>query len=470
MAEIFVNQIITDAGFSLIAAATSSNPVEYIGALSNATIPSDPTDRDSYTGRAGMVDAASATDNVARIVASFLNNDLDSPQPVKAIALLGKLSSYPDSNAVVVAYAADPNSEIVLPRASAPDQVTRFAFNLTFNPGSTISVFQTGDATVEDLLDLVSCHKPGQPTVGADQDIYGKKHFKTTAYFGGSQVNLAADVSGGQYYLALTGMKPELDGVQPRFVVGYSSTRDRNEITFQGTKTWSFYKEDFSPISSGCTIGYGTDNPPKINADIVTAESVGTNARHVPSIFATHVYASNLHGPLSGDVTSDIVKTNSIQTNDPSVTISLSANIVPTAGYALGELDHRFSEIHAEEVHAPVLHGNLAGNIPHPSVDLVPSVGSIFLACINTNINYNNNLKMGTLIEFASGGNTPSFVTSLRTADLGYDNSVDNRCVFSATDPQWATGKYVCLSGARGGTSSTSGHGYYLWCLLMRIE
>ena len=469
MAVIFYNQVITQAGYNLIAQATATNPIVYVKGYSNASIPSSYIDPSLYTGIQGVIDASSAEDNIARIVVSYGNSATSSSQAVKAIAISARLASETDADAVIFAYCADPDSTIVFPPNTSVAQTTRFAFNISIDPSETMVVTQSGDATLSDLGRLVSCHKAGNPSEGIDQDIYGKKHFKTTAYFGGSQVNLAADVSGGQYYLALTGMKPELD-VQPRFVVGYSSTRDRNEITFQGTKTWSFYKEDFSPISSGCTIGYGTENPPKINADTVTAQSVGTNARPVTSIFATHVYASNLHGPLSGDVNADIVKTNSIQTNDPSVTISLSASLVPTAGYALGALDHRFSEIHAEEVHAPVLHGNLSGNIPQPSVDLVPPVGSIFLACINTNNNYNNDLKMGTIIQFSSGGNTPSFVTSLRTANLGYDDYVNTRANLSATDPQWATGKYACLSGAKGGTSSTSGHGYYLWCLLMRIE
>ena len=303
MPQIFSTQIITEAGLALAAQATSTNMIQFVDALSCATVPDDPREISQYTGRVGTIDAASATDNVARIVVAFMNALDDNPQAMKAIALTGKLASEPDSAAVIVAYAYDSASSIVLPRASAPDQVMRFAFNLAFNAGETVSVFQTGDATVEDLLDLVSCHKPGQPTVGADQDVYGKKYFKNTAYFGGGQISIAADVSGGQYNLALTGMKPELDGVQPRFVVGYSLTRDRNEITFQGTKTWSFYKEDFSPISEGCTIGYGTDNPPKINATIITAMDVGKTTNPVRAVFANNVYTAStggFHGSLYG--------------------------------------------------------------------------------------------------------------------------------------------------------------------------
>lgn len=382
MAEIFVNQIITEAGYNIIAEATSSNPVEYIGALSNASVPSDPTDRASYTGRAGQVDAASATENVARIIASYLNNDLDSPQPVKAIALLGKLSSQSDAQAVIVAYAADPNSEIVLPRASAPEQVTRFAFNLAFTQGTAISVFQTGDATIEDLSRLVSCHKAGQPTVGADQTILGHKTFEDTVYVSTMQATSATD----RILIASRGAS------NPCAVsVGWQPSISRNAVMIGGASYgWVFDNQYLKPlVASTSQIGTPTE---KVNT--IYAGALGDSNNRTGTVYA-----------IVSDATA--IRTNAISSaND---TIALEKTILPNTPetYNLGNSQYKFNEIHAQSFHGSLQgdatgtfngsffgtsygehHGDVEGKIPTPTevteqdISQNMPVGSIFFATV----------------------------------------------------------------------------------------
>lgn len=385
MAEIFVNQVITEAGYNLIAEATSSNPIEYIGALSNATVPSDPTDRSSYTGRAGQVDAASATENVARIIASFLNNDLDSPQPVKAIALLGKLSSQPDAQAVVVAYAADPDSEIVLPRSSAPSQVTRFAFNLAFTQGTAISVFQTGDATIEDLNRLVSCHRAGQPTVGEAQTILGKKTFEDTIYASIVQATSAQ----GRVLIASRGASNPC-----AVTVGWHPNISRNAVVVGGASYgWIFDNQYMRPlVASTSQIGTPTD---KVNKTYFA--SIGDSNNRTGTVYA-----------IVSDATA--IRTNAI--TSASDTIALEKTILPSTPetYNLGNSQYKFNEIHTRYIYGTLVggstggvftnmtasgtftgafNGDLSGLIPQPTeaaedATYQPApIGSIVLAIIN---------------------------------------------------------------------------------------
>lgn len=174
MANVFSNQVITAAGLSLAATATSSNPIVWTGAFSCATVPQDPEDKSAYTGITGEIDTASATQNVARMVVGFTNN-AQQPQQVKAIALLGRLANQSDEYVVIAAYCYDSNSEIVFPATDM--QRTRFAFNLIFNGVSTVTVTQTGDLTVADSERFVSCHKAGNPNAGEDQTIFGDKYW-----------------------------------------------------------------------------------------------------------------------------------------------------------------------------------------------------------------------------------------------------------------------------------------------------
>lgn len=175
MAGVFSNQVVTVAGRTLIASATATNQIVFVKALSATTVPADPSVTSGYDGVQGTVTSSSATNNVARVVTSYNNSPTSAPQPVKAIALMGKLASQSDAEAVIFAYCTDSDSEIFFPGNNAPDQITRFAYNIAFEGTAPLEVTEAGAASLSDLDRFVSCHRAGDPTHGEDQTILGDK-------------------------------------------------------------------------------------------------------------------------------------------------------------------------------------------------------------------------------------------------------------------------------------------------------
>ena len=130
-----------------------------------------------YDGVQGTITSSSATNNVARVVTSYNNSPSNAPQPVKAIALMGKLASQSDAEAVIFAYCTDSGSEIYFPGNNAPEQITRFAYNIAFEGDAPLEVTEAGAASLSDLDRFVSLHRAGDPTTGESQVIRGRKTF-----------------------------------------------------------------------------------------------------------------------------------------------------------------------------------------------------------------------------------------------------------------------------------------------------
>ena len=181
--HLFENQTITQEGLNLIAHATASDAIVYTKALSNATVPADPSNVSSYSGKVGKIDSASSSGNAARITLAFGNSDTISSQVVKCVALMGKLQSE-SGDGVIVAYCSSGESSITLPSSSDEPCVTRFVVNLVMSSGSdsTINVVESGVASLSDLSRFVSTHKVGSPE-GEDQTIKGKKTFTDQTTF-----------------------------------------------------------------------------------------------------------------------------------------------------------------------------------------------------------------------------------------------------------------------------------------------
>ena len=177
MAGVFSDQVVTVAGRTLIASATATNQIVFVKALSATTVPADPSVTTGYDGVQGTITSSSATNNIARVVTSYNNASTSAPQPVKAIALMGKLASQSDSEAVIFAYCTDADSEIYFPAKNAPEQITRFAYNVAFEGNSPLEVTEAGAASLSDLDRFVSCHRAGDPTTGEVQTIRGRKTF-----------------------------------------------------------------------------------------------------------------------------------------------------------------------------------------------------------------------------------------------------------------------------------------------------
>ena len=193
MAGVFSSQVVTVAGRTLIASATATNQISFVKALSATTVPADPSVTSGYDGVQGTITSSSATNNVARVVTSYSNAPTSASQPVKAIALMGKLASQSDSEAVIFAYCTDVDSEIFFPGNGAPDQITRFAYNIAFEGNAPLEVTEVGGASLSDLDRFVSLHRAGDPTTGEDQSIKGAKTFDGEVTLKGA-VHMSADI------------------------------------------------------------------------------------------------------------------------------------------------------------------------------------------------------------------------------------------------------------------------------------
>ena len=193
MAGVFSSQVVTVAGRSLIASATATNQIVFVKALSATTVPADPSVTTGYDGVQGTITSSSATNNVARVVTSYNNTNTSTPQPVKAIALMGRLASQPDADAVIFAYCTDSGSEIYFPGNNAPEQITRFAYNIAFEGDAPLEVTEAGAASLSDLNRFVSLHRAGDPTHGEDQEIKGSKTFDGEVTLKGA-VHMSANI------------------------------------------------------------------------------------------------------------------------------------------------------------------------------------------------------------------------------------------------------------------------------------
>lgn len=193
MAGVFSSQVVTVAGRTLIASATATNQIVFVKALSATTVPADPSVTSGYDGVEGSVTSSSATNNVARVVTSYSNAPSSASQPVKAIALMGRLASQSDAEAVIFAYCTDVDSEIYFPGNNAPDQITRFAYNIAFEGNAPLEVTEAGAASLSDLDRFVSLHRAGDPTTGEDQSIKGSKTFNGEVTLKNS-VHMSADI------------------------------------------------------------------------------------------------------------------------------------------------------------------------------------------------------------------------------------------------------------------------------------
>ena len=181
--HLFENQTITQEGLNLIAHATAADAIVYTKALSNATVPADPSNVSSYSGKVGTIASSSSSGNAARITLAFENSDTMSSQAVKCVALMGRLQSE-SGDGVIVAYCSSGESSITLPSSLDAPCVTRFVVNLVMSAGSdsTINVVESGVASLSDLSRFVSTHKVGSPE-GEAQTIRGAKTFADQATF-----------------------------------------------------------------------------------------------------------------------------------------------------------------------------------------------------------------------------------------------------------------------------------------------
>ena len=278
MAGVFSSQVVTVAGRTLIASATATNQIVFVKALSAPTVPTDPSEPSGYVGMQGSVTSSSSTNNVARVVTSYKNANLNAPQPVKAIALTGRLASQSDSEAVIFAYCTDSDSEIYFPGNNAPEQITRFAFNIAFEGNAPLEVTEAGAASLSDLERFVSLHRAGDPTTGEEQTIKGSKTFDGEVTLK-RYVHMSADIvptKGSTYKIG--------DSVESRLSDVYTETLHASTIIGGDT------------IASNWNIEVGNSVMPETSTvtESVSSVSIGAGNARFGSVYAGAVNGVNL--------------------------------------------------------------------------------------------------------------------------------------------------------------------------------
>ena len=293
MAGVFSSQVVTVAGRSLIASATATNQIVFVKALSAGSVPADPSQTSGYDGVQGTITSSSATNNVARVVTSYNNTNTNAPQPVKAIALMGKLASQSDAEAVIFAYCTDSGSEIYFPGNNAPEQITRFAYNIAFEGDAPLEVTEAGAASLSDLDRFVSLHRAGDPTTGESQVIRGRKTFT-------NEITLQSTLSSSSL-IKTTGAVSGSTGIfGEAYLQTPAGSRNMHATTAQASTTLAFKtvpvaitSETNVSIATTGVIDVSTTNGINVQSDVSPKQtdtySLGSSSRRWNTIVAQYV-------------------------------------------------------------------------------------------------------------------------------------------------------------------------------------
>ena len=157
---------------------------------------------------------------------------------------------------------------------------------------------------------MVSCHRAGQPTVGADQTIYGEKTFKDTIKAG----QIQSDGADSGYHLLVAGGKNNPKGVK----IGWDSA-DNTDQVYIGGMGGGFRFRDTLMISDPVGVGaLGTSQYPlgQVVANTliasttigttqnqvpqIYAQQIGSNSNKVNTIYAINYYGGTFHGTFQG--------------------------------------------------------------------------------------------------------------------------------------------------------------------------
>lgn len=227
----FLYNVITQAGAALIAQATAANQIVFVAALSKVTAATSAEELSVqpaswYDGKAGSIAAASATDNVARVVASWQPSG--SRQAAKSMCVTARLASQTDAQAVPVIALSDPDSTIELPGTDDTGGAVSIPFLADINASGDVEATPGAAASIADLARFVSLHSAGNPTAGDAQAIYGQKSFKN----GLKTDSISADTSSATYITI-----PRIENTLIKTDYIYPKT-DNEKVTFAtGIKT-----------------------------------------------------------------------------------------------------------------------------------------------------------------------------------------------------------------------------------------
>lgn len=495
MANPFSINVVTPAGSALIAQATATNQIVFIGAKSATVAATDAEDLAGkdisfYDGASGTIDACSATNNVAKIVSRF-GNTSGAAQIVKSVCILGRLVNQTDAQAVIVAAMSDDASEIYLPSSASPTQIIRFPFNITVNADEDIETAYADGATIADLARFVSMYRAGDPTQGEDQQIKGVKEFNgevifddevtfgnravfdDKASFSTATFNNTADFQNG-FTLS--------DGETGPVTVSVTrSTRTDAYVTFPSGETGHLHILYATVDCYGdVTVEGGLHVDGAIDTNSTATIKQGATIG-LPGATGTSL---TVHGnaTVSGTLSSTYVSANSVTTTDLSVGELISTDGTTTTrldktGFSTGDGTHSagFGSNGVGAVSGIMYVGGLSGTAPEPSGGAIAvPVGGLILAYLpphsgGTRIDHYAGDLFDPDTEYAASLNKPStayWATSDGTSDLR-EAVVGYSSTYSVPLP--AGSKWRCLnafscSTSPGGTSS------YAIALLQRVS
>lgn len=387
---------LTTAGNALLAQATSSNPIVYIGAVASINdytaleIASmdNPTDA-AWTVKNGVIVAASATDITARIIAGFYNQSTS--QTVKTVGIVGRLASESDADAIVVAAVSDSTASIRIPDTTEAAVRVEIAINIAISDALSVTVTSStaGSAMLSDLDRLVSCHIAGQPTKGERQTVYGIKDFRDDIYVGdnlGVSLKLHGEEAGHYGFAEIEAENNEY-GNRARLVFNVDGV---SQIECEG---------DFLPYSTeNYSLGSNSYRWDRVFSRQVLTDQVYVNTGIIPqgtvalgtaANFFASVYLSALHF-YDTSTTNEVM---AILPDDSSgyVEIDVYDDVhVNMSGFSVLAIANRFDLTANVYVTGVVSAGTViassgfVGVLPHLTTENKPPVGSIFLAWLTS--------------------------------------------------------------------------------------
>lgn len=367
----FSNNILTTAGKNLIAQATAANPIIYTGslALEYYVPPQNLVTLDlpyGITGQiSGTIVSASAVDATARVIAGFTNKP--SAKVIKTCVVYGRLANDNTDHCIIAC--SDENASIRIPSTSEASVQVQIALNVSVNDDGTVTVTSGNAASVGDLERMVSCHKPGSPAEGVEQDIYGEKSF-----IDGVKTDSLGSVSGS----GIT-VNDDLLASSVYKVIGDRATPFNKVYAQRG------FFNSLEPVAEGTTILVYSGIVPNEDA----ALALGSGAYR----FAV-VYSESFEG--------DSLTINNIVPTGSNSTLGLtnnvfkygyiqslySQNIVPKGtATSIGTNAEPFGDIYVDDVHTGNVYANtLSGLIPVPSYNsgsVTVPIGAIVCAKLN---------------------------------------------------------------------------------------
>lgn len=176
---------LTVNGLALLAGASAANRLIYTRMLTSESAftagEAAVAEISDFDGPQGTISAASATDNVARIIGA-VRNATASEVSLKTFALCGRLENAVEDEVMLVL--SDADASVVLPPAGGPEAAASVAFSLVLAAGESamVTVTPAGSASIADLARFVSAHKAGDTEAGDAQTVYGEKTFYDDVY------------------------------------------------------------------------------------------------------------------------------------------------------------------------------------------------------------------------------------------------------------------------------------------------